>query len=90
MRTNRCDPLGARVLDLDRQPAVGMTGPGFGFNGFAGQGERHKDRSIRRVGDAIAPPASRAIVRRSTMACDSGHEPPASSITAPPAGVHAR
>jgi hypothetical protein len=34
-----------------------MAGPGFRFNGFAGQRERHKNRAIRRVGDAIAPPA---------------------------------
>ena len=57
MRTYRRDPLRARLLDLDRQPAVGMAGPGVGFDDFARQREGHKQRPIRRVGNAVAAPS---------------------------------
>ena len=57
MRAHRRDPLRARLRDLDRQPAVGMAGPGFGFDDLAGQRERHKHRPIGRIGDAVAAPS---------------------------------
>ncbi len=60
MRTDRCDALGARILDLDQMAAVAMPRPRLGFDDFAGQGIRHVKRARRRVADAIAePPDSR-------------------------------
>src|SRR5262245_35258535 len=57
VRTDRRDPLGARTFDRDRQSTVGVTGPRFGFYGFAWQCEWNKNRPLRGIGDAVAAPS---------------------------------
>src|SRR5271165_2822836 len=51
MRTDRCDALGARSLDLEEVAAVAMPRPRLGFDDLAGQSIRHVKRAEeRRVG----------------------------------------
>src|SRR6516164_8597413 len=54
MRTDRCDPFGARAFDAQQLTAIRMTGPSFNLNGFAWQRIGHVDRSRLAVDYTVA------------------------------------
>ena len=58
MRADRRDARGARRLDGEKLPPVGMTGNGLDLDGLAGQCAGHVDRFVRPVGDAVAAMAN--------------------------------
>ena len=67
MRADRRDAIGARAVDLDEMPAVGVTGPLIDFRDLARQRVGHVERARGRVRHAVAACAEWVIERRSTM-----------------------
>jgi hypothetical protein len=54
MGANRCDALGAGLLDAQQMTSIGMALPPFNLNDFARERVRDIDRSTRAVGNPIA------------------------------------
>jgi hypothetical protein len=53
-RRDRYDTIGARLVDVEELPPVGMPRARLDRHRLAGQGVGHIDRTCRRVGNSIA------------------------------------